>query len=62
MKYFQTDKTFNTDINKYGCLMFSFMDIAENHIGHNFIVKTINKLYDDLIDIGIMRRDCYIHK
>jgi len=60
LNYYQTDEHFNTDINKYGCLFFSLMDIAEKYTGHNFIPKTINKLYFELIDKGIMRKDCYI--
>lgn len=60
MKYHQTDKVFNENINKYGCLFFSMMDIAEEFTGHNFIIKTINKLYSECIDLGIMRNDCYI--
>ncbi len=48
MKYFQTDNYFPKMINKYGCLEFDFMNIAEEHTGHEFIHKTI------------MKQDCYI--
>ena len=60
MKYKQTDEYFNEIINKYGCLFFSLMDIAESYTGHNFIPKTIKKLYDELIDLGLMKKDCYV--
>ena len=60
MKYKQTDEYFNKEINNYGCLFFSLMDIAEEYTGHNFIPKTIKKLYDDLIDLGLMKKDCYV--
>lgn len=60
MKYFQTDSNFNYQINDYGCLFFSLMDIAEEYTGHYFISKTIKELYKKLIDLGYMRRDCYI--
>ncbi len=70
MKYKQTDKSFNENINKYGCLFFSLMDIAEKYTGHDFIPKTINKLYDHLTtttfirngeEIPLMGKDCYIN-
>lgn len=61
MKYLQTDKAFNKNINRYGCLWFDFMDIAEEYTGHNFIHKTINKLYDTLTDKTIMKKDCYVN-
>lgn len=70
MNYFQTDDFFNENINKYGCLFFSLMDIAEKHTGHNFIPKTINKLYDHLTTTSftagkneylLMDKDCYIN-
>ena len=60
MKYKQTDEYFNDNINKYGCLYFSLMDIAEEYTGHNFIPKTIKKLYAELVNLDLMRRDCYI--
>ena len=70
MNYFQTDKTFNENTNKYGCLWFSLMDVAEEHTRHSFIPKTINKLYDHLTKtyfvrnsdmIPLMGKDCYIN-
>ena len=60
MKYHQTDEIFNKDINNYGCLFFSLMDIAENYTGHNFIHKSIKELYLELVELGIMRKDCYV--
>jgi len=60
MNYFQTDNYFNDNINKYGCLFFSLMDIAEQHTGHSFIPKTINQLYQSEIDNGEMLEDCYV--
>jgi hypothetical protein len=60
MNYYQTDSFFNDDIHKYGCLFFSLMDIAESYTGHSFIPKTINKLYDSLVDKSLMRPDCYV--
>ena len=60
MKYKQTDEYFNKEINNYGCLFFSLMDIAEEYTGHNFIPKTIKSLYRELIDLGFMRKDCYV--
>jgi len=60
VKYHQTDECFNKDINNYGCLFFSLMDIAEEYTGHCFIHKTIKKLYDELIDLGLMKHDCYV--
>lgn len=60
MKYFQTDETFTHEMNKYACLEFSLMDIAEEHTGHNFIYRTIMKLHYDLIEKGLMKKDCYI--
>ena len=60
MNYFQTDKAFNKLINKYGCLWFDFMDIAEEHTGHSFIQKTINNLYTNLVEIKIMKKNCYV--
>jgi len=60
MNYKQTDEVFNQYINKYGCLFFSLMDIAEEYTGHSFIIRTINKLYSDLAKKGLMRKDCYI--
>lgn len=60
MRYKQTDGVFNKNINKYGCLFFSLLDIAEEYTGHSFIIRTINKLYAECIDVGIMRADCYI--
>lgn len=70
MNYFQTDDHFNNNINKYGCLWFSLMDVAEQHTGHSFIPKTINKLYDHLTNTTfvagtkeylLMENDCYIN-
>ncbi len=70
MKYFQTDKAFNKNTNKYGCLWFDFMDIAEEYTGHDFIHKTINGLYDHLTtttfesygkDYLLMKKDCYVN-
>ncbi len=61
MKYFQTDKAFNKLTNKYGCLWFDFMDIAEEYTGHDFIHKTINGLYDSLVEKSLMRADCYVN-
>lgn len=60
MNYYQTDKTFNININKWGCLQFSLMDIAEKHTGHSFIQKTIKDLYTELVDVGIMNKKCYV--
>ncbi len=60
MNYFQTDEYFTEMMNKYGCLEFDFMDIAEEHTGHDFIRKTIMKLHNELIDKKIMKKDCYI--
>ncbi len=60
MRYKQTDEAFNSNINKYGCLFFSLMDIAEEYTGHSFIIRTINKLYYELVDLGIMKEDCYV--
>lgn len=70
MKYHQTDSEFNTKINKYGCLWFQLMNIAEQYTGHSFIIKTINKLYDHLTTTSfeidnkeflLMDEDCYIN-
>ena len=61
MNYKQTDEVFNENINKYGCLFFSLMDIAEEYTGHDFIIKTINKLYVDCVNSKIMRKDCYVN-
>lgn len=36
------------------------MDIAESYTGHNFIPRSIRKLYDNLIETGLMRKDCYV--
>lgn len=60
MNYFQTDVNFLEEINDYGCLEFSLMDIAEEHTGHSFIYKTIMKLHFDLIEKGLMKKDCYV--
>ena len=60
MKYKQTQDVFNENINNYGCLFFSLMDIAEEYTGHSFIVRTIDKLYSECVDLGIMRKDCYV--
>ena len=60
MKYYQTDKTFSNEINKYGCLEFALMDIAEEHTGHDFIYRTIIKLHYSLIEKGLMKKDCYV--
>lgn len=60
MNYKQTDEYFNDLINKYGCLFFSLMDIAEEYTGHDFIPRTIRKLYDELVELGLMRKDCYV--
>ncbi len=60
MTYFQTDKFFNEKTNKYGCLWFSLMDMAEEHTGHNFIPKTINKLYLSSVDKFLMDSECYV--
>ena len=70
MKYHQTDEIFNKEINNFGCLFFSLMDIAENYTGHNFIPKTIRKLYATLNEktfvqggktYPFMEKDCYIN-
>ena len=61
MRYHQTDKAFTVPVNKYGCLWFQHMNIAELYTGHNFIHKTIFNLYLDVTDKGIMRKDCYIN-
>jgi len=61
MKYFQTDFAFNLNINKYGCLWFQLMNIAEQYTGHNFVHKTIRELYDSLVDKNIMDKDCYVN-
>ncbi len=60
MKYKQTDSFFNRNINKYGCLWFDHMDIAEEYTGHLFIPKTINRLYIDLTEKNIMDKQCFI--
>ena len=60
MKYYQTQTHFYNNINKYGCLFFSLMDIAEEYTGHNFIPETIIKLYENLVDLGLMKKDCYV--
>lgn len=60
MNYTQTDEYFNELINRYGCLWFQHMNIAEEHTGHSFVHKTIDKLYDDVIELGIMKEDCYV--
>jgi len=60
MRYKQTQEVFNPEINKYGCLFFSLMDIAEEYTGHSFIIRTINKLYSECVSLGIMRYDCYV--
>ncbi len=60
MRYYQTDEYFNKEINKYGCLFFSLMDIAEEYTGHNFIPRSIRKLYYELIELGLMKKDCYV--
>ena len=62
MNYKQTDKCFNININRYGCLWFQHMEIAEKHTGHSFIIKTIKDLYKNVTDLGIMRKDCYVNK
>ena len=56
MNYRQTDEYFNELINKYGCLWFQHMKIAEKHTGHSFIHKTIDKLYDDLTAKTFIKR------
>lgn len=61
MNYYQTDPYFNKLINKYGCLWFQHMNIAELHTGHSFIHKTIDKLYKDVTKLRIMRDDCYVN-
>jgi len=70
MRYNQTDVNFNDNINKYGCLFFSLMDIAEEYTGHNFILRSIRDLYTTLngktfISYGkeypIMDKDCYVN-
>lgn len=70
MKYKQTDSYFNELTNKYGCLWFQHMNIAELHTGHDFIHKTIDRLYDDLIEktfvkkgitYRFMEKDCYVN-
>jgi len=70
MEYLQTDNFFNEEINAEGCLFFSLMDITENHTGHSFIPKTINKLYNHLNDTTfvlykktypLMSNTCYVN-
>ena len=60
MNYKQTDERFLPEINKYGCLFFSLMEIAEQYTGHSFIYKTIMKLYFECVELGIMKKDCYV--
>ena len=61
MNYKQTDEIFNKYINKYGCLFFQLMNIAEEYTGHSFIIRSINKLYTELVELRIMRADCYVN-
>ena len=70
MKYKQTDEYFEEQINKYGCLFFQHMNIAELHTGHCFIYRTIMKLYFELtkktfISNGkeylLMEKNCYVN-
>ena len=60
MKYYQTDENFLPEMNKYACLEFQLMNMAELHTGHDFIYRTIMKLHYELIDKGLMQKDCYI--
>jgi len=61
MIYHQTDNIFPVEINKYGCLFFSLMEIAEKYTGEFFHKNQILKLYYDLVDLRIMRKDCYVN-
>ena len=60
MTYYQTDKEFPEQIQKYGCLFFSLMDIAERQTGHYFIHRSIMEVYHDLIFRGYMNENCYV--
>jgi hypothetical protein len=60
MIYKQTDHYFNGQINKYGCLFFSLLDIAEEHVGRVFTSAQIKAVYQELIATGAMREDCYV--
>ena len=61
MKYLQTESFFNKNINRYGCLFFSLMDIAEEYTGKYFSHKMIIELYYHLIAENYMREDCWIN-
>lgn len=61
MNFHQTDRIFPREVNKYGCLFFSLMEIAEKFTGEFFNKKQILKLYRDLVDLGIMGKDCYVN-
>ena len=58
--YKQTDKIFPELINRYGCLFFSLVDIAEEFSGKSFTQRKIIDLYGNLDELEIMREDCYV--
>ena len=60
MRYKQTDDNFPKLINRYGCLFFSLIDIAEEFSGKSFTRRSIMQLYKELSELEIMRKDCYI--
>ena len=60
MNYRQTDEHFLPEMNEYACLEFQLMNIAELHTGHNFIYRTIMKLHYELIEKGLMKKNCYV--
>lgn len=51
---------FADEIEEYGCLWFSLMNVAEEMCGEKLNVKQILNMYDHLRDRNYMTKDCYV--
>lgn len=56
----QTDSRLKRDIQRYGCYFLSILYLVNKYTGYELDCNKINTLYDNLLELGYIKDNCYI--
>ena len=59
--FLQTDPRFPVEVNKEGCGLVSLFYIAFDRAGRKATIEELLEYYRDMVENGIIRKDCYIN-
>lgn len=59
--FLQTDPRFPVEVNKEGCGLVSLFYLAFDHAGRKATIEELLEYYYDMVNNGVIRKDCYIN-